>query len=185
MTRHIVWQALLAVVGAVLVFIILFQLVTTTPPEPETVEVPAAGGAYVEGVLGYSERINPILAPAMVQANPVDQDLSALVFDGLTTLDEFGQVTPALALEWSASEDGTVYEFRLREDVRWHDGAPFTASDVAFTVQAMQDPGYQGDPSLREEDPFHIGIPFGDQVSRSLRAATFSRPSFSRRDNGC
>ncbi|MGD9049103.1 MAG: ABC transporter substrate-binding protein [Anaerolineae bacterium] len=150
MTRHIVWQALLAVAGAVLVFIILFQLVTTTPPEPETVEVPVAGGTYVEGVLGYSERINPILAPAMVPANPVDQDLSTLVFDGLTTLDESGQVSPALALEWEASEDGTVYEFRLREDVLWHDGAPFTAADVAFTVQAMQDPGYQGDPSLGE-----------------------------------
>ncbi|MGD9048651.1 MAG: ABC transporter substrate-binding protein, partial [Anaerolineae bacterium] len=150
MTRHIVWQALLAVVGAVLVFVILFQLVTTTPPEPETAEVPVAGGTYVEGVLGYSERINPVLAPVMVPANPVDQDLSALVFDGLTTLNESGQVSPALALEWEASEDGTVYEFRLREDVRWHDGAPFTAADVAFTVQAMQDPSFQGDPNLGE-----------------------------------
>jgi peptide/nickel transport system substrate-binding protein len=149
-TRHIVWQALLAFLGAVLVFIILFQLVSTTPPEVDTVEVPVAGGTYVEGVLGYSERINPILAPAMVPANPVDQDLSVLVFDGLTTLDESGQVSPALALEWDASEDGTVYEFRLREDVLWHDGAPFTAADVAFTVQAMQDPNFQGDPSLGE-----------------------------------
>jgi peptide/nickel transport system substrate-binding protein len=76
--------------------------------------------------------------------------LSALVFDGLTTLDESGLVAPALALEWEASEDGTVYEFRLREDVWWHDGAPFTAADVAFTVQAMQDSAYQGDPSLGE-----------------------------------
>ena len=42
------------------------------------------------------------------------------------------------------------YEFRLRDDVLWHDGAPFTAADVAFTVQTMQDPGYQGDPSLSE-----------------------------------
>ena len=150
MTRHIVWQALLAFLGAVLVFIILFQLVSTTPPEVDTVEVPVAGGTYVEGVLGYSEQINPILAPAMVPANPVDQDLSVLVFDGLTTLDESGQVSPALALEWDASEDSTVYEFRLREDVLWHDGAPFTAADVAFTVQAIQDPNFQGDPSLGE-----------------------------------
>jgi peptide/nickel transport system substrate-binding protein len=34
--------------------------------------------------------------------------------------------------------------------VTWHDGAPFTASDVAFTVQALQDPGYMGDASLAE-----------------------------------
>jgi peptide/nickel transport system substrate-binding protein len=105
---------------------------------------------YVEGVLGYSDAINPILAPRMVQANPVDQDLSALVFDGLTTLDQRGRVSPSLATEWQVSEDGLAYEFRLRPGVKWHDGAPLTSADVAFTIQAIQDPGYQGDPSLAD-----------------------------------
>jgi peptide/nickel transport system substrate-binding protein len=145
-TRHILWQAILALLGIALIFVILFRL----EPGPTTVEVPAAGGTYVEGVLGYAETINSILAPLTVQANPVDQDLSALVFDGLTALDETGQVSPALAVDWDVSEDGTVYEFHLREEVTWHDGAPFTADDVTFTVQAMQDPNYQGDPTLRE-----------------------------------
>jgi peptide/nickel transport system substrate-binding protein len=150
-TRRVFWQASLAFLGIALVFIILFQVVSNTPPEAAaTVEVPVSGGTYVEGVLGYSERINPILAPLMVPANPVDQDLSRLVFDGLTSLDEMGQVSPALAQEWDISEDGRVYEFHLREDVLWHDGAPFTAADVAFTIQAMQDPDYQGDPNLGE-----------------------------------
>ena len=149
MTRHIVWQATLAFLGIVLVFFILFQLASSQTPV-ETIEVPAAGGTYVEGVLGYSQLINPILAPPMIQANPVEQDLSALVFDGLTTLDATGRVSPALALEWEVSEEGTVYDFRLRQDVTWHDGAPFTAADVAFTVQAMQDPNFQGEPTLRE-----------------------------------
>lgn len=149
MTRHIVWQAGLALLGIVLVFVILFQLASSQTPAV-TVEVPAAGGTYIEGILGYSDRINPILAPGVVQANPVEQDLSALVFDGLTTLDATGQVSPALAIDWEVSDDGSVYEFHLREDVTWHDGAPFTAADVAFTVQAMQDPNFQGDPTLRE-----------------------------------
>jgi peptide/nickel transport system substrate-binding protein len=65
-------------------------------------------------------------------------------------LDETGQVSPSLATGWEVSEDGSVYEFHLRRDVVWHDGAPFTAADVAFTVQAMQDPNFQGDPSLGE-----------------------------------
>ncbi|MGD2206839.1 MAG: ABC transporter substrate-binding protein [Anaerolineae bacterium] len=146
MTRHIIWQAILALLGIVLVFLILSQLTSS----PITEEVPAAGGAYIEGILGYSERINPILAPLVIQANPVDQDLSALVFDGLTTLDAAGQVTPSLAIDWEVSEDGTVYEFHLRQDVDWHDGAPFTSADVAFTVQAMQDSNYQGATALRE-----------------------------------
>ncbi|MGD8623896.1 MAG: ABC transporter substrate-binding protein, partial [Anaerolineae bacterium] len=151
MTRHIFWQALLAILGIVLVFIILFQLVSTAPPPPEeVVQVPVAGGTYIEGVLGYSEVLNPILAPSMVPANPVDQELSALLFDGLTTLDVTGRISPSLALAWEVSEDGSIYDFTLRRDVTWHDGAPFTAADVAFTVQALQDPSYQGDPNLAD-----------------------------------
>lgn len=150
MTRHIAWQAALAFLGVVLVFVILFQLASTSPTTPVTVEVPAEGGTYVEGILGFSETINPVLAPPMIQANPIDQDLSTLVFDGLTSLDTTGQVSPSLAIDWEVSEDGTEYVFQLREDVTWHDGAPFTADDVAFTVQAVQDPNFQGDPALRE-----------------------------------
>ena len=153
MTRHILWQAVLALLGIALVFFVVFQLATTespAPPQVVTEEVRAAGGAYIEGVLGFSDTINPIYSARMVATNPVDQDLSTLVFDGLTALDESGRLSPALASEWDVSEDGMRYEFRLREDVKWHDGAPFTAADVAFTVQAMQDPDYQGDPSLGE-----------------------------------
>jgi peptide/nickel transport system substrate-binding protein len=145
-TQRLAWQTVLALLGILLASIILALSV----PEVTTVERPAVGGTYIEGVLGYSEAINPILAPLVVQANAVDQDLSALVFNGLTSLDETGQISPCLALEWEVSEDGTVYEFRLRQDVTWHDGAPFTSSDVAFTVQAMQDPNYQGAPALGE-----------------------------------
>ena len=137
MTRRVIWQAVVACLGVVLIFIVLFRLVSTAAPEVVTQQAPAVGGVYVEGVLGYSEEINPVLAPVMVPANPVDQDLSALVFDGLTSLDEKGQVVPALATGWEVSEDGTVYVFHLRQDVVWHDGAPFTAADVAFTIQAI------------------------------------------------
>jgi peptide/nickel transport system substrate-binding protein len=150
LTRHIIWQAGLAVLGIALIFLVLFQFVSTEPIEEPTPEVLLAGGTYVEGVVGYFETINPILAPRMAPANPVDQDLSALVFEGLTLVDARGQVSPCLAVEWEVSDDASVYEFRLRQDVRWHDGAPFTANDVAFTVQVIQDPDYQGDASLRD-----------------------------------
>ncbi len=146
MIRYITWQATLALLGVALAFGILFQLNTDEP----TIEVPTAGGTYTEGVLGYWGTINPILAPQIVPGNPADQDLAALVFDGLTTLDEAGQVVPMLATDWDLSEDGHVYEFHLRREVNWNDDAPFTAADVAFTVQAMQDPNFQGDPALRE-----------------------------------
>ncbi len=146
MLRRMAWQIAVVLLGIALTFLILSQLVS----EQTTVEEPATGGTYIEGVIGYSRAINPILAPLVVQANPVDQDLTALVFDGLTTFDETGQVTPALATSWDVSDDGTVYQFQLRQDVVWQDRAPFTAADVAFTIQAVQDPGYRGDPGLQE-----------------------------------
>jgi len=42
-------------------------------------------------------------------------------------------IVPDLATDWSWNEDGTELTFRLREDVKWHDGHPFTANDVKLT----------------------------------------------------
>jgi len=109
-----------------------------------TVVIPDVGGTYVEGVAGSASAINPILC----QYNQVDQDLVALVFNGLTTTDAQGVIIPDLAERWEISSDGLRYTFHLRTDVHWHDGAPFTATDVKFTIQAMQDPDYQGPPEL-------------------------------------
>ena len=105
-----------------------------------TVMVPDFGGTYVEGVAGNPQMINPILC----QSNPVDQDMVALIFTGLTRSDEKGEIVPDLAERWDVAQEGTVYTFYLRQDVVWHDGAPFTAADVVFTINAMQHPDYQG-----------------------------------------
>ena len=111
-----------------------------------TVTLPDYGGTYVEGVAGNPHAINPILS----QANPVDQDLVALIFDGLTSVNERGEITPALAERWEVSQEGTQYTFYLRHDVLWHDGAPFTAEDVIYTIGAIQHPDFQGVPFLAE-----------------------------------
>ncbi|NLV73881.1 MAG: hypothetical protein GXY52_04245 [Chloroflexi bacterium] len=105
-----------------------------------TQQVADYGGVYVEGVVGNPQAINPILS----QSNALDQDLVALIFNGLTKVDEHGQIMPDLAERWDISPDGSTYTFYLRENVRWHDGAPFSASDVVFTLNAIQNPGYQG-----------------------------------------
>jgi len=111
-----------------------------------TVVVPDYGGTYVEGIAGNPQAINPILS----QQNPVDRDLVALIFNGLTRVGGQGEIVPDLAEDWDISADGTAYTFFLREDVLWHDGAPLTANDVVFTINAIQHPGYQGSPTLAE-----------------------------------
>ncbi len=56
------------------------------------------------------------------------------VFDRLSQRSAEGRVLPALATEWRPTSD-TTWEFVLRQGVTWHDGRPFTAEDVAFTLE--------------------------------------------------
>lgn len=58
----------------------------------------------------------------------------------LLRLDEELEPEPWLAEAWELSEDGTELEFRIRDDVLWHDGTPTTAHDVAFTFLRVTDP---------------------------------------------
>jgi peptide/nickel transport system substrate-binding protein len=142
LARHIRWQAVIAIVGVALIIVLIGYVAYTTT----TVVVPDVGGTYVEGVAGHPSYINPILC----QYNQVDKDLVSLIFLGLTDLNERGEIVPSLARDWDLSDDGLVYTFYLRRDVVWHDGEPFTADDVLFTVGAMQHEDYQGPPELAE-----------------------------------
>ena len=49
------------------------------------------------------------------------------------------QPTPDLATSWETSADGKTWTFHLREGVKWQDGVPFTARDVAFTYDYIVD----------------------------------------------
>ncbi|MFZ4809235.1 MAG: ABC transporter substrate-binding protein [Hyphomicrobiaceae bacterium] len=55
------------------------------------------------------------------------------VFERLIEMDEKQRLIPGLAESWKVI-DGTIWEFKLRKGVTWHDGSPFTADDVVFTM---------------------------------------------------
>ena len=57
------------------------------------------------------------------------------------------QLESALATEWDVSEDTMTLWFKLREDVAWHDGVPFTAQDVKYTYEWVLDPA-NGAPNM-------------------------------------
>lgn len=65
--------------------------------------------------------------------------IRSTVFDGLTWVDESLKVKPALAESWDVSADGKTITFKLRQGVKFHDGADFTANDVAYTIKRVQD----------------------------------------------
>ncbi|MGC9520465.1 MAG: peptide ABC transporter substrate-binding protein, partial [Anaerolineae bacterium] len=101
---------------------------------------PAPGGTYIESVGGYPQTLNPLLS----FYNDADNDVVSLVFSGLTRLNMRGEIEPDLAVGWEIDESGITYTFRLRRNVVWHDGFPFTADDVVFVTELLQDPDYPG-----------------------------------------
>jgi len=52
-----------------------------------------------------------------------------------------GKMSPSLAESWLESADGLVYEFKLRRDVKFHNGDPFTAEDVKFSFERYRGAG--------------------------------------------
>lgn len=85
-----------------------------------------------------------VLLPSRpLSLNPyVELDESALVvarsiFNQLLTINESGRLLPELAQSWTASADGLTYTFALRPGIRWHDGVPFSAEDVKWTMESV------------------------------------------------
>jgi peptide/nickel transport system substrate-binding protein len=66
------------------------------------------------------------------------------IFEYLVDQDERQRLQPGLAESWKAI-DATTWEFKLRRNVRWHDGSPFTADDVLFSFERA--PNVEGSPS--------------------------------------
>ena len=97
---------------------------------------PAAGGTFVEGVIGRPRFINPIFAPV----SDVDQDLTELVFSGLMKYNPEGKIIPDLAGGYQIFESGKIWEISLKENLFWSDNAPLTVDDVIFTIETFQNP---------------------------------------------
>jgi peptide/nickel transport system substrate-binding protein len=64
--------------------------------------------------------------------------VSSKVLEGLLAYDFELRPQPQLATAWNVSPDGLRYTFKLRQNVRWHDGQPFTSADVAFSIGLLK-----------------------------------------------
>jgi len=95
---------------------------------------PDIGGEYIEGIIGSPSLINPIL---LAQNDEVDKDIARLLFNSLLKQEE-NAIINDLAASYSLSADQLTYTFQLKQNIYWHDGSPFTADDVVFTVQSIQ-----------------------------------------------
>ena len=96
----------------------------------------AAGSAMAQDSLTMGMVLEPPhLDPTAGAAAAIREVGYANIFEGLTRIDQNGTVQPALAREWTVSDDGLVYTFALTPDAVFHNGVPLTAEHVVFSFE--------------------------------------------------
>jgi peptide/nickel transport system substrate-binding protein len=93
-----------------------------------------AGGTLRLSVLKPTTEVDPVLSA----------DLGSLAMIAMTgeflCVDENQQLTPWLATSWSPNSDASVWTFKIRQGVKFNDGTPMTADDVAASINRLSDP---------------------------------------------
>lgn len=102
----------------------------TTTPSSE----PIAGGELTVAQGYLPKAIDPAFDTSLFASATY-----TYVFDTLTVAGANGDLQPSLATEWKATSD-TTWEFKLRTDVKFHNGEPFNAAAAKFTIDRILDP---------------------------------------------
>ena len=111
---------------------------TSTPSGDATVETPRPGGVLdVAFAIEDPTDIDPLRAGAFQWTNLIGKTNNGLLqYDPI----ENTKIVPELAERWEISPDGKTYTLFLHKGVKWHDGVPFTAADVKYTLDRLRDP---------------------------------------------
>ena len=135
----------------------------------------AAGAAQAKDTLVMGMVLEPPhLDPTAGAAAAIDEVVYANVFEGLTRIDQRGEVQPALAESWSVSDDGLVYTFKLHGGVKFHDGTAFDSADAKFSLDRAMGPD-----SVNAQKALFEPIAGGEAPDPSTLVVTLKRPTSS------
>ncbi|MCL4863013.1 MAG: ABC transporter substrate-binding protein [Caldilineaceae bacterium] len=150
--NRIAWRHGQALFGLLLVFSLIVGACAPAPAAPAApaaadTTAPAAEAAPA-APSGENVMVGAWVGPC---CNPIElaNPLSAgggyhwfnKIWSHLVTYNvEYSEIIPDLAESWSVSDDSLTWTFNLRPGVTWHDGSPFTAEDVIFSIEACLDP---------------------------------------------
>ena len=125
------WALRRGLVAAIVVPMLVVAACTSSQPAGPGAQAPGApvAGGTVTIPIVADPTLNPWSPNAFVESLFVNR----ILFDGLTKPGKDLAPAPDLAATWTTSADGLSWTFKLREGVKWSDGTPFSADDVAFT----------------------------------------------------
>lgn len=151
--------------------------VVTEPPVDPNLPVP--GGTVILGTPQEPGTLSPLLASATI-----DDVISSFIVEGLITVDGDGKYAPVLAEELpSISEDGLVLTYKLKKDIKFSNGDPFTCADVQFTLDAIlsdlsgaSTSGYSDIDKIECPDEFTAVVYFADVYAPYMRLFAYIVP---------
>lgn len=103
-----------------------------------------AGPPRKGGILRFCRPDGPEMLDPMATNSFSGMEFGQMVYDNLTYIDGRGQAQPQLATSWAAEKGGLEWVITLREGVKFHNGADFSAADVVATIERSMDKGRAG-----------------------------------------
>src|SRR4029434_6046374 len=130
-------------IGPAMPTVICMLLVASLLALGTTREVVAQAAPAGEAVVAWHVTIAPTwFDPSTAPAQITPFGILFALHDALVRpLPGKGKMSPSLAESWTESADGLVYEFKLRRDLKFHNGDPITAEDVKFSYERYRGAG--------------------------------------------
>lgn len=104
-------------------------------PTVEGESQPQSGGTFTIAI-----KVEPSSLDSAQLSDSSGYQIGRLIGATLVQFDQEGNLVPYLATSWDVSEDGLVYIFHLRQDVKFHNGDRLTAQDFVYTFKRLMDP---------------------------------------------
>ncbi|MGJ5725759.1 ABC transporter substrate-binding protein [Brevibacterium sp. H602] len=125
------WQRCLAGVAT----LALAGSMAASPAQAATSEAPASENVLRIATDGFIDSFNPFTSFYLVPTNTF-----RYMYENLVANDaKDGSITEGLATEWNTDSEGKVWTYTIRPDMKWSDGEPLTAKDVAWTYNQMME----------------------------------------------
>ena len=130
------------------------------------------------GILNWFDYGDPARLDVHAESPLVVQQATAGVYSGLLHKDpdDPTKIAPDLAERYTASADGRTYTFHLRKGVKWHDGQPFTATDVKATFDRVLNPDFKSPKCGATLKPLVAGTEIVDPHTFQV-GSSFPRPT--------
>lgn len=130
-------------------------------------EAPAYGDTFIEASIGDIAGLIP-----NITTDSASHEVGSMIYDGLVRTDRNLNYVGQMAESWTFSKDCLQLTFKLRRDIKWHDGRPFTADDVLFTYQTMINPKT---PTAYKED--FLAVKQAEILDRYTVGVTYAYPT--------